>query len=120
MCDEIILTCAVSGGHNNHGRHPDYPITPFQIARDCIDAARVGAAIVHIHVRDPLTGNRSGDLALLREVVGRIRDSGSDVLINLTTSEGRGSRPGASTPGVGGPGTTPVQATERLGIVRKS
>ncbi|MXZ80633.1 MAG: hypothetical protein F4Z15_04550 [Gammaproteobacteria bacterium] len=45
MYDEIILTCAVSGGHGNHDRHPDYPITPFQIARDCIDAARAGAAI---------------------------------------------------------------------------
>ena len=84
MSNEVILTCAVSGGHNNQGKHPDYPITPEHIARDCIDAAKAGAAIVHIHVRDPGTGMRSGDPALFREVVERIRDSGSDVLINLT------------------------------------
>ena len=94
MSNEVILTCAVSGGHNNQARHPDYPITPEHIARDCIEAARVGAAIVHIHVRDPETGMRSGDAALFREVVERIRDSGSDVLINLTTSEGARFSPG--------------------------
>ena len=74
MSDEAILTCAVSGGHNNQARHPDYPITPEHIARDCIECARAGAAIAHIHVRDPETGMRSGDPALFREVVERIRE----------------------------------------------
>ena len=74
MSDEVILTCAVSGGHNNQARHPDYPITPEHIARDCIDCAKAGAAIAHIHVRDPETGMRSGDPALFREVVERIID----------------------------------------------
>ena len=114
MSNEVILTCAVSGGHNNQGKHPDYPITPEHIARDCIDAAKAGAAIVHIHVRDPETGMRSGDPALFREVVERIRDSGSDVLINLTTSEGARFSPGEENAGVGGPGTTLVQPLERL------
>ena len=114
MFNEVILTCAVSGGHNNQGRHPDYPITPEHIARDCIEAAKAGAAVAHIHVRDPETGMRSGDPALFREVVERIRDSGSDVLINLTTSEGARFIPGDDDAAVGGPGTTLVQPLERL------
>ncbi|NCF35832.1 MAG: 3-keto-5-aminohexanoate cleavage protein [Gammaproteobacteria bacterium] len=114
MSNEVILTCAVSGGHNNQAKHPNYPITPEHIANDCIDVARAGAAIVHIHVRDPQTGMRSGDPALFREVVERIRDSGCDVLINLTTSEGARFAPGEEDAAVGGPGTTLVQPLERL------
>ena len=114
MNNEVILTCAVSGGHNNQGKHPDYPITPEQIANDCIDAGKAGAAIAHIHVRDPVTGMRSGDPALFREVVERIRDSGSDILINLTTSEGARFNPGEVDAAVGGPGTTLVQPLDRL------
>ena len=114
MNDELILTCAVTGGHPNVHSHPDYPITPEQIAQNCLDAAQAGAAIVHIHVRDPKTGMRSGELALFREVVDRIRDSGSDVLINLTTSEGARFIPGLDNPQIGGPGTTLVTPQERL------
>ena len=114
MSNEVILTCAVSGGHNNQGKHPDYPITPEQIAGDCIEAGKAGAAIAHIHVRDPQTGMRSGELALFQEVVERIRDSGSDILINLTTSEGARFSPGEVDAGVGGPGTTLVQPLDRL------
>lgn len=114
MSDKVILTCAVSGGHNNQGKHPDYPITPEQIANDCINAGKAGAAIAHIHVRDPETGMRSGELTLYREVVERIRDSGSDILINLTTSEGARFAPGEVDAGVGGPGTTLIQPLQRL------
>ena len=114
MSNEVILTCAVCGGHANHGKHPNYPITPEHIASDCIEAAKAGAAIAHIHVRDPETGMRSGDPALFREVVERIRDSGSDVLINLTTSEGARFAPGDENPAVGGPGTTLRPPLERL------
>ncbi len=114
MSDEVILTAAVCGGHANHGKHPNYPITPEHIASDCIEVAKAGAAIVHIHVRDPQTGMRSGDPELFREVVERIRDSGSDVLINLTTSEGARFNPGEDDASVGGPGTTLIQPLERL------
>ena len=114
MSNEVILTCAVTGGHNNQAKHPDYPITPEQIAQNCIDAGKAGAAIAHIHVRDPETGMRSGDPALFREVFQRIKDSGSDVLVNLTTSEGARFVPGPDDAGVGGPGTTLVQPLERL------
>lgn len=114
MSNQVILTCAVTGGHNNQAKHPDYPITPEAIANNCIDAARAGAAIVHIHVRDPRTGMRSGDPALFREVVERIRDADVDVLINLTTSEGARFSPGEVDAAVGGPGTTLVQPLDRL------
>ncbi len=114
MNQDVILTCAVSGGHPNVHKHPDYPISPEKIARDCIDAAKAGAAIAHIHVRDPETGMRSGDTALFREVVERIQDSGSDVLINLTTSEGARFTPGEDDPRIGGPGTTLIPPLDRL------
>ena len=114
MNGNVILTCAVSGGHNNQGKHPDYPITPEQIANDCINVGKAGAAIAHIHVRDPETGMRSGELTLYREVVERIRDAGSNILINLTTSEGARFSPGDVDAGVGGPGTTLIQPLERL------
>lgn len=114
MSNKIILSCAVTGGHPNVHTHPDYPITPEQIANNCIDAAKAGAAIVHIHVRDPETGLRSGDANLFREVVERVRDSKIDVLINLTTSEGARFTPGPDDPKIGGPGTTLVHPLERL------
>ena len=53
MSNEAILTCAVTGAHNNQDKHPDYPITPAQIANNCIDAAKAGAAIVHITYATP-------------------------------------------------------------------
>jgi len=99
-----ILTCAVTGGapiQNN----PAVPITPEQIATQAIDAAKAGAAVAHIHVRDPKTGRSSMELDLYREVVERIRDSGSDVIINLTTGTGAQFQPGKDDPKVAGPGT---------------
>jgi uncharacterized protein (DUF849 family) len=114
MSSGVILTCAVTGGHNNQDKHPDYPISPEHIANDCIAAAKAGAAIVHIHVRDPETGMRSGEPALFRDVVNRIRDSGVDVLINLTTSEGARFNPGEDDASIGGPGTTLIQPLDRL------
>ena len=114
MSQEVIVTCAVTGGHNNFQKHPDYPITPAQIAESCLAARQAGASITHIHVRDPDTGARSGELALFREVTQRIRDAGSDVLINLTTSEGARFVPDDANPKVGGPGTTLKKPLERL------
>ncbi|NKB76204.1 MAG: 3-keto-5-aminohexanoate cleavage protein [Gammaproteobacteria bacterium] len=114
MSQPVILTCAVTGGHNNQNKHPNYPITPKQIAEDCVSAGKAGAAIAHIHVRDPDTGMRSGDLALFEEVCDRIKASGSDILINLTTSEGARFNPGKEKPGVGGPGTTLISPLDRL------
>ena len=114
MAREVMVTCAVTGGHDNYHKHPDFPITPAQIAAACIDARKAGAAVCHIHVRDPASGQRSGDPALFREVVERIRDSGSDVLINLTTGEGARYLPSDDNPAVGAPGSTVKSPRERL------
>jgi uncharacterized protein (DUF849 family) len=83
-----IITCAVTGGGNTTHKSPHVPITPKQIAEASIEAAKAGAAIAHIHVRDPATGAPSRDASLYREVVDRIRSSDTDVIINLTTGMG--------------------------------
>ena len=88
MHDPVILTCAVTGGDDTVGRSAAVPVTPAQVATAAIEACKAGAAIAHIHVRDPDTGKPSMNLALYREVVERIRDSGSPVIVNLTTGPG--------------------------------
>ena len=88
MNRDVVITCAVTGAGDTAGKHPDLPVTPKQIAASAIDAAKAGASIVHCHVRDPATGKGCRDVALYREVVARIRDSGVDVVINLTAGMG--------------------------------
>ena len=88
MQRKVIISCAVTGSADSPGKNPAVPVTPEQIANSCVDAAKAGAAVVHIHVRDPKTTKPSMDGALYREVVERIRGSGTDVLINLTTGPG--------------------------------
>ncbi len=85
---KVVLTCAVTGNAPFNRKHPSFPITPTQIAAACVEAAKAGAAVVHVHVRDPKTGNGSRDPQLFKETVDRIRDSGVDVLINLTAGLG--------------------------------
>lgn len=97
MQRKVMISCAVTGSADTPGRNPAVPVTPAQIAQSAIDAAKAGAAIVHIHVRDPATTKPSMDGALYREVVDRIRSSGSDVLINLTTGPGARFRPAPTT-----------------------
>lgn len=106
MAREVVLTCAVTGGHNNFHKHPNFPITPKQIADSVLEARSAGASVAHIHVRDPQTGEHVGNPELFREVVDRIRDSGSDILINLTTGYGARYIPSDEDPRIGGPGTT--------------
>jgi uncharacterized protein (DUF849 family) len=86
--NNVIISCAVTGGSDTAGRNPAIPVTPAEIAQASIDAAKAGAAIAHIHVRDPETGKPSREVDLFREVVDRIRDSDTDVIINLTTGIG--------------------------------
>lgn len=85
---KITLTCAVTGNAPFNRRHPAFPVTPAQIADACVEAAAAGAATVHIHVRDPETGAGSRDPELFKEVVDRVRQKGTDVLINLTCGLG--------------------------------
>jgi len=92
------VTCAVTGSAPTFRKHPNIPITPEQIAGQAVDAARAGAAMVHIHVRDPATGLKSGRLELYREVKDRIEESGVDVIINLTCGYGGRYVPSAEDP----------------------
>jgi uncharacterized protein (DUF849 family) len=88
MNEEVIVTCAVTGAGDSVGRSPHVPVTPAQIADACIEAAEAGAAIVHIHVRDPKTGKADRTVAYYEEVVGLLRDSKTDVVLNLTCGMG--------------------------------
>jgi 3-dehydrocarnitine:acetyl-CoA trimethylamine transferase len=85
---EAFVTCAITGAGDTAGRSERVPVTPEQIAASALDAARAGAAVVHIHVRDPVTGKGARKPELFREVVDRIRSSGVDVIINLTGGMG--------------------------------
>src|SRR6185436_12006229 len=114
MQRKVMISCAVTGSADTPGRNPAVPVTPAQIAQSAIDAAKAGAAVVHIHVRDPQTTKPSMDVAHYREVVQRIRDSGTDVIINLTTGPGARFSPGAEDPLKVGPGTNLKTAAERV------
>jgi uncharacterized protein (DUF849 family) len=85
---EAFITCAVTGVGDTTARSDRVPVTPEQIAAAAIEAADAGAAIAHIHVRDPATGKGSRDVGLYRDVVERIRASGTDVVLNLTAGMG--------------------------------
>ena len=106
MQRKVMISCAVTGSADSPGKNPAVPVTPAQIAQSCIDAAKAGAAIVHIHVRNPQTTKPSMDGALYAEVVDRIRSSGTDVVINLTTGPGGRFAPDPTDPMKPGPGTT--------------
>ncbi|MDB6178293.1 3-keto-5-aminohexanoate cleavage protein [Paracoccus sp. Z330] len=88
MNRDVFITCAVTGSGSTQDRSPHVPRSPKEIADSAIEAARGGAAIVHCHVRDPETGTPSRDPALFREVTERIRDSDTDVVLNLTAGMG--------------------------------
>ena len=85
---EVFITCAVTGAGDTVRRSGKVPVTPAEIAAAAIEAAEAGAAVAHIHVRDPATGKGARDPTLYREVVERIRASATDVVINLTAGMG--------------------------------
>ena len=88
MNRNVIVSCAVTGSGDSVGKHPAIPVTPEEIATAAIEAAKAGAAIAHIHVREPDSGKPSRRVELYREVVERIRSSDVDDIINLTTGMG--------------------------------
>ena len=85
---EAFITCAVTGAGETTGKHPAIPTTPEEIATAALEAAEAGAAIAHIHVRDPETGKGARDPALYRKVVERVRAADTDVVLNLTAGMG--------------------------------
>lgn len=111
MNREVIVSCAVTGAGDTKGKNPNVPVTPEEIAQAAIEAAKAGTAVAHIHVRDPETGKGTNDPALFREVVERIREAETDVIINLTAGGGGDFIPNDQNPSVGAPGTD-VQSPE--------
>ncbi len=116
-----ILTCAVTGNLTTREQHPSLPVTPEEIADACIAAGRAGAVIAHIHVRDPQTGKQSMELAYYREVLERIKASGSDIIINLTTGPGGRYVPSDGHPGIAAPASTimpPEKRVEHIAVLK--
>ncbi|MFE3085770.1 3-keto-5-aminohexanoate cleavage protein [Streptomyces albidoflavus] len=114
MTENVIITCALTGAGDTVRKSPHVPVTPEQIARNAVEAAAAGAAVVHIHVRDPETGDPSRDPKLYREVVERIKETGTDVVINLTAGMGGDLVIDPDDPLTHLPGTDLVGGLERL------
>lgn len=100
MSRDVVITCAVTGGADTPKLNPAVPVRPREIAREALEAAGAGAAVVHIHVRDPESGAPSMKYELYAEVVERIREKNGEVLINLTTGAGARFDPGEPDPSV--------------------
>jgi uncharacterized protein (DUF849 family) len=109
-----ILTCAVTGNITSRKDHPELPATPAEIVKACVDAAKAGAAIAHIHVRDPVTTAPSMDLDLYRQVVDGVRAGAPDMIINLTTGPGGRFVPSPDDPKIAAPGTTLTTPERRV------
>lgn len=118
---KTIITCAVTGNLTKPEQHPGLPITPQQIATAALEAAQAGAAVAHIHVRDPATGRPSMDIELYREVIRLIREVNSELVINLTTGPGGRFIPSDEDPKIAAPGTTllpPEKRVEHIAALR--
>ena len=114
MARPVILACAVTGSADSTGMNPAVPVTPEEIANEAIAANKAGAAIAHIHVRNPETGKASTKLEYYAEVVARIRDSGSPMIINLTTGPGGRFVPDPADPMTAGATSAMFTAEQRV------
>jgi len=118
---KVILTCAITGSARLNPKYPRelcFPITPEQISQSSIDAAKAGASIVHVHVRDPKTGLPTRDSRLFEEVVNRIRQSGQDVVINVTCGGGAFFLPDPENEGRGLPESDVASVEDRVRHIR--
>ena len=116
---DVIVTCAVTGAGDTTAKNPNVPVTPQEIADAAIEAAQAGAAVAHLHVRDPETGKGSRDVGLFKEAVDLVRASGTDVVINLTAGMGGDWTPSPDDPAMPGPGTDMIGAEERLAHIKE-
>lgn len=114
MQPKVIITCAVTGNLTTREHHPGLPVTPEEIANSCLEAADAGAAIAHIHVRDPETAKPSMELKYYREVVERIRAKNNELILNVTTGPGGRYHPSDENPAVAGPRTTLMRPEKRV------
>lgn len=111
---KVIVTCAVTGNLTRPEQTPHLPITPEEIADSALAAAEAGAAVAHLHVREPGTGRPSMALELYREVVERIRGRNPELVLNLTTGPGGRFVPSEADPKVADPGTTLLPPERRV------
>ncbi len=114
MNNEVIISCALTGAGDTVGKHPGVPVTPEQIAASAVEAAKAGAAVAHVHVRDPKTGQFSRDIELYKEAAKLIRECGVDMILNITAGMGADFVPSEENPAVGGPGTDMISVAERM------
>jgi uncharacterized protein (DUF849 family) len=118
---KTLITCAVTGNLVKPEQTPHLPITPVQIADECLAAAEAGAGQVHIHVRHPETGKPSMEVELYREVVDRIRRGNRELIVNLTTGPGGRFIPSEDDPKIAAPGTTllpPEKRVEHIALIK--
>ena len=116
---DVVLTCAVTGAGDTSGKSRHVPVTPKEISNSAIEAAKAGASIVHIHARDPETGQGSREPKLFKEIVDRVRESNTDVVINITAGMGGDWVSDPSNPAMPGPGTDMIGPEERLAHVKE-
>lgn len=114
MNRDVVITCAVTGSGDSKPKHPGVPVTPAEIAAASVEAAKAGAAVVHVHVRDLATGKAGRDLECYRETARLIRESGVDMILNITAGMGADFVPDEENPAVGGPGTDMISPKERV------
>jgi uncharacterized protein (DUF849 family) len=114
LLPKTIITCAVTGNLTTIEQTPHLPVTPEEIADACLGAAEAGAAVVHIHVRDPKTARPSMELAYYRDVIERIRVKNTQLVLNVTTGPGGRFVPSLEDPRVAGPGTTLLAPEKRV------
>jgi 3-dehydrocarnitine:acetyl-CoA trimethylamine transferase len=119
--EKVFITCAVTGNLTTPDQTPHLPITPEEIAESALGAADAGAAIVHLHVREPGTGRPSMEIALYQDVVSRIRARNAQLILNITTGPGGRFEPSPDEPRVAGPRTTlivPEKRVEHIAILK--
>ncbi len=116
--NKVLLTAAVTGAGDTTKKSKHVPVTPKEIAEAAIASAKAGATVAHVHARDPENGGISHDVEHYREIVDRIRESETDVIINITSGGGGDFIPSLDTPAAGGNGTdmqTPAERHEPVG-----
>ncbi|WP_223640750.1 3-keto-5-aminohexanoate cleavage protein [Planococcus sp. 4-30] len=118
MTQKVLLTAAITGAGDTTAKNQHVPVTPKEIAASAIESAKAGATVAHVHARDPKTGGISHSLEHYREIIERIRESETDVIINITSGGGGDFIPNLSNPSTGGEGTdmqTPKERHEPVG-----
>jgi len=112
--DRVVVTCAVTGNLATPAQTPHLPVTPEKSADACLGAGEAGAAVAHIHVREPGTGRSSTELGLYQDVVERIGRRNTDLILNITTGPGGRYVPFDADAAVAGPGTTLMHPEQRV------